>query len=111
MSLLQVGEDCVAERLDRRHRKQAAEPSEFREQCPMFEDMLDLSGEIKGQQRELFVQCACNPQGMGWAVQEVGVAERNMLGPQLHQTPDIFQNNLLRNREEPATIDRWNRTM
>jgi hypothetical protein len=48
---------------------------------------------------------------MGWPIQEVGIAEGDVRGTQLDQTPDILQDNLLRNGEEPTPIDRWNRTM
>ena len=33
---------------------------------------------------------------MGWSVQEVGIAEGDVLGTRLHQTPNIFQDDLLR---------------
>ena len=51
-----------------------------------------------------------DPKCMGWSVQEVGIAEGDMLGTG-HQMPDIFQDDLLRNGEKPATIDRRNGAM
>jgi hypothetical protein len=46
----------------------------------VLEDVLDLGSEIKGQRRERVMRRPCDPQRMGWSVQEVGIAEGDVLG-------------------------------
>jgi len=48
---------------------------------------------------------------MGWSIQEIRITEGDVLGSRSHQTPNVLQDDLLRDGEKPAAVDRWNGAM
>jgi len=51
----------------------------------------------------------CEPRA--WAIEEIGVAKRDVRGSGLHLVLNVLKNDLLRHREESSPINRWDGAM
>jgi hypothetical protein len=57
------------------------------------------------------VQLLDDAHGVGGTIEEIGVAEGNVLCPGRHLTRDVLQYDVWLHDEEPATVDRDNRAV
>ena len=111
VTLLEVREHDVGERLDRRHDEQAAGRSELGEQRPVLEQVLYLGGEVVGHVRELRVQLADQPAGVPRAVQEVGIPESDVPRPGGDEPADVLEHDVARDGEEAPAVHRRDRAV
>ena len=77
----------------------------------MPEQMLDLGREVEGQVRVLAVQCTRDAQGVGGAVQEVGIPEREVTGAGRDLAPRVGEHRRHGHGKEPAAVDGHDRAV
>src|SRR6516165_11939059 len=77
----------------------------------MLQNVLDLGGEVERQLGKRRVQGADDLQGVSRTIQEVGIAKRDVRGPRADVPANVFQDDVLRNDEEPSAINGRDRTM
>ena len=109
--LPQIRQDRVAQRLDRGDHEQTAERSEFGKERAALQDVLHLRGEVERQLRELRVHGAHDRERVTRPVEEVRIAERDVGCADPHQPPDILEDDVLRDHEQSASVDRGNGTV
>src|SRR5258708_5122823 len=106
---VEMVEDAAAQGLNRRDNEDAAEAREFRNQRGVFDDVFNLGGEIKREQRELVVQGARDLERMGWPVEEVRIAEGDVASARRRKRPDRIQDYVFGHHKETAAVDRRDR--
>ena len=80
MALAQVVQDVILHRFHCRDDEQAARARERRQVRAVLQQVLDLDRGVEGQRRELGVQRLDQAQRVAQAIEEVGVAEGDVLG-------------------------------
>ena len=111
MSFIENLQYGVVDRLHRAGDQQAAGIAQTREMLLIFEQMFDLDGHIIGHFREFPVQGVYDRQHMPGTVEEIRIAEGDMLCAHLHLLADICQHHFFLHHPEAAVIDRHNRAM
>ena len=71
----------------------------------MFEQVLDLDGDIVGQSREFAVECADDVEGVARTVEEIRVAEGDVLRAGGDLTANVLEHDLGLDNSELAVID------
>ena len=105
MAFLEIGEHDVAERLDGGDDERAAGAGESRQQRAVAEQVFDLRREVVRHAGELGVQRADQPERMPGAVEEVGVAERDVSRAGGDEAADVAEHDVLRHDEESSVVD------
>src|SRR5690242_16633878 len=77
----------------------------------MADHVLDLRGAVVREIRELRVDCAHELQGMAGPVQEVRIAEGDVLRPGNHQLPYVLEHDVPRHRKEASAVHGRDRTV
>ena len=77
----------------------------------MPQQMLHLDRDVISQIGKLRVQRLDDRQRVARPVQEIRVAERDVLGPGIHLLPDVGQHDLARHDAEPPLVDRHDRAV
>src|SRR5207245_837608 len=80
VALVEMGEHGIAQRLDGGDDEETAEGAKLRQVLALAEQVLDLRRDIEGDRRELTVKRARDVERVAGAVQEVGLAERDVSG-------------------------------
>src|SRR5207247_10490062 len=111
VTFVQAFNDRVAQRLNRRHNKNAACLRELRNQLSVREDVLDFCGEIKSYFRKLCVHPAGDAKRMPGSIQKIRIAKRDVPRARSYEPANVFKNNLLRYYEESSVVHWWDRAM
>ena len=109
--LVEQREDLVGQRLDRRHHEHAAQRRQLGEDRALGDDVLDLGREAERDVRVRGVQAARRRQRVLRAVEEVGIAERDVARAGGDLPARVLEHDVDRHREEPAVIDRRDRAV
>src|SRR5215211_7065197 len=75
------------------------------------EQMLDLDDHVIGEPREAPVQLCDDAHGVGGTVEEIGIAEGDVLCSGLDLTRNVLQHDIRLHDEEPAAVDGNNGAM
>src|SRR5664280_1924491 len=70
----------------------------------MLDDVFHLGSDVKSDIRMLLLQCAGYRHRVSGAVQEIGIAERNMSRARLDLLPGVGKDNLTRDHEEAPVV-------
>ena len=111
VSLFQVSQHHVAERLDGRYDKGTTLCDQLRHDRSMFQDVLDFRRDVKAQIGKLVVHGPNDAQRVLRSIQKVRVAVGDVFRPGAHQATDVLQDDRLGNDKEPSPIDRRDRAM
>ena len=109
--LLQVPEHLVVERLDRGGHERAAGVAQARQRRGLLPQVLDLDRDVVGDAGKLARQRVDDRQRVSRAVEEVGIAEGDVLRARRHLRADVRQHDVDRHGAEPAVVDRDDRTV
>ena len=71
----------------------------------MLQQVLDLDRDVVGQRRERRVELLEEAQRVADAVEEVRIAEGDVLGPEAHQLRDVLQHDIPLDDAQPAAVD------
>jgi hypothetical protein len=111
VTLFQFQEDLVVERFDGAGDEQAAGTSERGQSVRLAKKVSDLDGGVVGEQRMLSMQSFDNAGGVRDAVEEIGIAEGDVLGTRLDLLANVGEDDFLRDDSELAVVDRNNWAM
>ena len=106
MTLLEVGEDRVAQRFRGRDDERSAQARELGQALAVAQQVLDLRGEVEGQTRELAVQRAGDGQRVARPIEKIGVAERDVGRAGLDLLAHVREQDLDGHDEEAPAVDR-----
>ena len=98
-------EDVLVEGFDGRDDEQGAGGNQFTEHRSMLQKMFDFGGEVPRQVGPSAMHLFGRAHGMGRAVEEIRIAERDVPGALLNLAGDIVNDDIGRYDEEPAVID------
>src|ERR1700688_689537 len=73
--------------------------------------MLDFDGDVISERREVLLHPLDDAHAVGRAVEEIRIAEGDMLRPGLHLLADVGQHNVSRNHSERPVVNGHNGTM
>ena len=77
----------------------------------MLENVFDFDRTVEGEIWKRLVHCLNNANRVLGAIEEIGVAKRDVRGSGLHLVLNVLKNDLLRHREESSPINRWDGAM
>ena len=105
VTLVEMREHGIAERLDRGHDEEAAERRELDEIRTTLQQVLDLGGDVEGHSRKLGVERARDRQRVPRPIQEIGIAEGDVRCARGHELAHVRQHDLRRHDEEAPAVD------
>ncbi len=111
VTLLQLLEHLVVNRLDRARHERAASLAEHGEQVGVREEMFDLDRDVVRDLGKLRMERAHDREGMPDPVEEVGIAEGNVPCSGRDLPPHVRQDDLGRHDAEAPVVDRNDRAM
>ncbi len=111
VALVELLEDVVAGRLERRHREEAPGRPQARPQLDVAQDVLDLDGDVEGQLGKRTVDGVDRPHRMVGPVEEVGVTEGDVAGPQRHELRHVGHDDVLAHEAGASVVDHGHRTV
>ena len=106
MTLVEDVQNAIVDGFDRAGDEGAPGVSQHRQIVLMPQQVLDLDRHVVGEIRESLVQRLDDADGVGGAVEEIGVAEGNVLGAGRDLLRDVGQHDLRWHDEEPAAVHR-----
>src|SRR5687768_15681311 len=101
----------VVDGFDRAGDEETARVPQRWEMPAVLEQMLDLDDHVVGEIREPPVQLLDDAHGVGGTVEEIGIAEGDVLRSGRHLTRDVLQYDVRLHDEEPAAVDRDDRAV
>src|SRR5260370_27151256 len=104
VALVEQIEQAIVYRFDRRGDEQASSVFQARQQAAMFQQVLDLDGHVVSQCGKLRMHGAQDGHGVGWTVEEIRVAEGDVLGSHRHLLADVGQHYIPLHDAERAVI-------
>jgi hypothetical protein len=91
--------------------EQAARLAQARQQFAMLQQMLDLDGRVVGEIRELAMQRVHDAHGVRGPVEEIGIAEGDVLGARGHLLANVGEHDLGLHHPKAPLIHRHHRAM
>jgi hypothetical protein len=111
VAFVELREHRIVYRLHRAGDEQAASLAEARQQLAMLQQMLDLDGRVVGQVRELLVQRVHDAHGVRGTVEEVRIAEGDVLGAGADLLANVRERDLRLDHPKTSLIYRHHRAM
>ena len=111
MALVEDLQDTVVDRFDRAGDEETAGVAQRRQVPGVLEQVLDLDDHVVGELREPPVQLLDDAHGVGGTIEEIRIAEGDVLCAGRHLTRDVLQHDVRLHDEEPAAVDRNDRAM
>src|SRR5207249_6373484 len=104
VALVEMGEHGIAQRLDGGDDEETAEGAKLRQVLALAEQVPDLRRDVEGDSRELTVKRARDVERVAGAVQEVGIAERDVSGAGVDELADIGHDDVAIDDEEAPAV-------
>src|SRR5262245_33717837 len=101
----------VVDRFDRAGDKQTPGPREQRQHRGVLQQMLDLDRLFVGDSLKLFAHAFDDPLSVGWTVQEIRIAERDVLRPGINLSADVLEHDVNGHRSKPSLVHRNDRAV
>ena len=111
MALVEDLEDPFVDRLDGAGDERASRVLQRRELVVVADEVLDLDRHVVGQRREAAVQLIDDRQRVSRAVEEVGVAEGDVLRAGVDLLADVLDHDITFDDPEAPAVDRHDRTV
>jgi hypothetical protein len=111
VTFVQTAQHLVIHRFDGTGHEEAPRVAQGREVPLVFQQVLDLDGYVVGEPGKFLVQGFDNGHGMPAAIEEIRIAEGNMLRSGRHLLANVREHNFTIHYPEHALVNRHDRAM